>query len=45
MARAESSKDAQSNGTKAQSNGGSANYELPWYIQHKTYSYGVLTVL
>lgn len=30
MAKAESSKDAQTNGVKAQANGAPANYELPW---------------
>jgi replication factor C subunit 2/4 len=33
MARAESSKDAESNGVKPHSNGAPPNYELPWYEQ------------
>ncbi|KAF2161077.1 hypothetical protein M409DRAFT_37610 [Zasmidium cellare ATCC 36951] len=35
MARAESSKDAQTNGTKAQTNGSSTTYELPWVEKYR----------
>ena len=31
MARAESSKDAENNGVKANTQGAPSNYELPWY--------------
>lgn len=35
MARAESSKDASSNGIKASANGTAANYELPWVEKYR----------
>ncbi|QIX02459.1 hypothetical protein AMS68_007976 [Peltaster fructicola] len=35
MVRAESSKDAESNGTKAQSNGTEGSYELPWVEKYR----------
>lgn len=42
MARAESSKDAENNGVKANTQGAPSNYELPWYectpLPHATYS-------
>jgi len=37
MVKAESSKDAESNGIKAQTDSATASYELPWFVGSLSY--------